>query len=545
MKFYVSCFGSLVFAAVVVLLCGGGVVTCAQSGGSVGTLVNLPSGSAKRKPATRPATRPAPGRPKPVADNSEQVEAALELGDQERAANPPRNAEAEKAYLLAAKLGPRDSRPHVGLGNIYYDQKKYTEAEAEYRKGAALNATDGTAYARLAFMYSERYQNEKSPTLLDQAIGFARRSTAAQSTNYYCFVALGWTTYLKEDYQSAEAAYRRSIELSPSYAALYVELARVLNSERRYRDAMVPLTKAIELDPKNYTAHFFAGVMQQKLGLLDKSAEQYTVAIQLNPKASEARSNVGLIYYMLSQWTKAREQWNAAISLGSTYAPDRIGLLILDGNLTDARTQLQEYTRNSADDEDGWLMLGDVLRALGDEQGARAADTRAAQIAPDYVGLRRPTLPRGRTASRDSSTPSSSDNVDVRSRNEKGATPLMVAAENGQADRIAMLLARGADINAKDNDGWTALMYAMAPESSAAAETLLSRGAAVDAQENQGRTALMIAAFQGRLAVVRALIRKGANVNARDKKDNTPLKYATLKNQTEVIKLLRSIGATQ
>jgi tetratricopeptide (TPR) repeat protein len=544
MKFYVSRFCSLLFATLLLLLCGGVLVTRAQSGGSVGTLVNLPSGSAKRKPAT-PRPTPRPGRPKPVADNSEQVEAALELGDQERAANPPRNAEAEKAYLLAAKLGPRDARPHVGLGNIYYDQKKYTEAEAEYRRGALLNPADGTAYARLAFMYSARYQNEKAPTLLDQAIGFARRSTAAQPSNYYCFVALGWTTYLKEDYPSAEAAYRRSIELSPSYAALYVELARVLTSERRYRDAMVPLTKAIELDPKNYTAHFLAGVMQQKLGLLDKSAEQYTVAIQLNPKASEARSNVGLIYYMLSQWTKAREQWNAAISLGSTYAPDRIGLLILDGNLTDARTQLQEYTKNSADDEDGWLMLGDVLRALGDEQGARAADTHAAQIAPDYVGLRRPTLPRGRTASRDSSTPSSSDNVDVRSRNEKGATPLMVAAENGQADRIPALLAKGADINAKDSDGWTALMYAMAPESSAAAETLLSRGAAVDAQENQGRTALMIAAFQGRLAVVRMLIKKGANVNARDKKDNTPLKYATLKNQTEVIKLLKSIGATQ
>jgi tetratricopeptide (TPR) repeat protein len=413
-------FRYLIFILFLVLICGSSAATRAQSEGSVGALVNLPSGSAKRKP-TRPATRPAPGRPKPVADNSEQVEAALELGDQERAANPPRNTEAEKAYLLAAKLGPRDARPHVGLGNIYYDQKKYSEAESEYRRGALLNPADGTAYARLAFMYSERYQNEKSPSLLDQAIGFARRATAAQSSNYYCFVALGWTTYLKGDYPSAEAAYRRSIELSPAYTALYVELARVLTSQRRYRDAMVPLTKAIELDPKNYTAQFFAGVMQQKLGQLDRSAEHYTVAIQLNPKASEARSNVGLIYYMLSQWSKAREQWNAAINLGSTYAPDRIGLLVLDGNLTDARTQLQEYTRNNADDEDGWLMLGDVLRALGDESGARAADTRAAQIAPNYVGLKRPTLSRAGVSS--DSSGSSSDRLGARSRDASTSIP--------------------------------------------------------------------------------------------------------------------------
>jgi len=72
----------------------------------------------------------------------------------------------------------------------------------------------------------------------------------------------------------------------------------------------------------------------------------------------------------------------AAVNLGSTYAPDRIGLLILDGRLTEARGQLEEYTQKSGDDEDGWLMLGDVYRALGDDSRARVTDARAAQIAP-------------------------------------------------------------------------------------------------------------------------------------------------------------------
>jgi hypothetical protein len=42
-------------------------------------------------------------------------------------------------------------------------------------------------------------------------------------------------------------------------------------------------------------------------------------------------------------------------------------------------------------------MLGDVYRALGDDGRARMTDARAAQIAPDYVGLRRPNL-RGSTS---------------------------------------------------------------------------------------------------------------------------------------------------
>jgi cytochrome c-type biogenesis protein CcmH/NrfG len=67
-------------------------------------------------------------------------------------------------------------------------------------------------------------------------------------------------------------------------------------------------------------------------------------------------------------------------------------LLIFEGRLTEARVQLEEYTQKSGDDEDGWLMLGDVYRALGDDARARVTDARAAQIAPDYVGLRRPDL---------------------------------------------------------------------------------------------------------------------------------------------------------
>jgi tetratricopeptide (TPR) repeat protein len=537
-------FRNLLLAAVVLFLCGGGMVTRAQVEGSVGALVNLPTGSAAHKRTTRPAPPPRPGGHKPAAqpDNSEQVDAALSLGDEQRAANPPRYADAEKSYTLAAKLGPKDARPYVGLGNLYYDQKKYAEAEVAYRRAGQLNPADGIAYARLAFMDSEMFQGGKGKTI-DEAIAWARRSVAAQPTNYYTQVALGWTTYLKGDYKEAETAYRRSIELSPQFAALYIELARVLNSQRRYREALTPLSKAIELEPKNYSAHFFAGIIQQKLGQLDKAAGEYLQAITINPKASESRSNIGLIYYMLSQTSKAREQWNAAIQLGSTYAPDRIGLLILDGNLTEARAQLQAYTQKSADDEDGWLMLGDVLRALGDESGARAADIRAAQIAPEYVGLKRPTLPRARASSNPPS--SSSADVDVTKRDEKGRTLLMMAAANGRADLIPTILAKGAEINAKDNDGWTALMYAMAPSGSATAEALLKGGAAVDSEDRKGITPLMIAAYQGNTAVVRLLIQRGANVNARDKDNDTPLKYAMAKNQTEVIRLLRSVGANQ
>jgi len=55
----------------------------------------------------------------------------------------------------------------------------------------------------------------------------------------------------------------------------------------------------------------------------------------------------------------------------------------------------------------------------------------------------------------------------IEARNRDGRTPLMLAAEHGHADTVALLLSRGADPAARDKQGWTA--WALALFSSGAA----------------------------------------------------------------------------
>ncbi|HXI24342.1 MAG TPA: tetratricopeptide repeat protein, partial [Pyrinomonadaceae bacterium] len=257
---------------------------------------------------------------------------------------------------------------------------------------------DSEPYARLAFTYSEMKR-------LDEALGAAQRSVAAQPDNYYGYLALGYVQSVRHEYASSEATYRKAVSLAPQPVfVLHTELTRILSEQRKYREASVEAKKAVTVDPKDYSARFQNALLMQKLGQLVPSAAEYLEAIKLNAKDGAPHSNVGLIYYMTEQFTAARQHWNAAISLGSTYDPDRIGLMIIDGRLADARRDLETYTQKSPDDEDGWLMLGDVYRALGDDGRARMTDARAAQIAPDYVGLRRPNL-KASSASSHGGTP--------------------------------------------------------------------------------------------------------------------------------------------
>jgi tetratricopeptide (TPR) repeat protein len=93
-------------------------------GGNAGTVMKLPSKRPTRTPTTRP---PRTGTRPTTPDNSAQLEDALSLADDAR--QNGRDEAAERGYLLATKLAPSDPRAYLGLGHIYYNQKKYPDAE--------------------------------------------------------------------------------------------------------------------------------------------------------------------------------------------------------------------------------------------------------------------------------------------------------------------------------------------------------------------------------------------------------------------------------
>jgi ankyrin repeat protein len=99
--------------------------------------------------------------------------------------------------------------------------------------------------------------------------------------------------------------------------------------------------------------------------------------------------------------------------------------------------------------------------------------------------------------------------------NRYGATPLALAAANGNAAVVASLLNGGADPNGAWPGGETVLMSAARAGRLDAVRLLLSHGADVNAREQtRGQTALMWAAAEGHAEVIRALVTAGASMEA-------------------------------
>jgi hypothetical protein len=128
----------------------------------------------------------------------------------------------------------------------------------------------------------------------------------------------------------------------------------------------------------------------------------------------------------------------------------------------------------------------------------------------------------------------------VNDANKRGDTLLTVAAYNGRADAVAVILKqKGVEIDAKNRMGLTALTAASFKGEVAIAKALVAAKADVNAANDSGQTALMFAALAGRTKMVEYLLKAGADPKAKDKAGNTPLSLAQTQGADDVVKLLK------
>jgi uncharacterized protein len=133
--------------------------------------------------------------------------------------------------------------------------------------------------------------------------------------------------------------------------------------------------------------------------------------------------------------------------------------------------------------------------------------------------------------------------VNTEIHDERGWTPLMLAAFNGHNEVISELIKHHANIAARDLLGNTALHWAIDSGQTASAKLLIENRAEVDAPNDSGLTPLFRAIMRRRLGDVLLLIDSGANLNVTTHDGSTALHKAAAAGYTEVVRILLHHGA--
>jgi hypothetical protein len=132
----------------------------------------------------------------------------------------------------------------------------------------------------------------------------------------------------------------------------------------------------------------------------------------------------------------------------------------------------------------------------------------------------------------------------MEAQDDKGLTPLHVAAANGRAQVVEALLARRANVHATTRFGWVPLHFAATNGNPAIIKLLLAHGAQVQARTRNNETALLLACRVGSLASAQLLLEAGSDPNAAEKGGgHTPLHLAAMLGNEPLARLLLARGA--
>ncbi|XP_064873007.1 ankyrin repeat domain-containing protein 12-like isoform X2 [Oncorhynchus nerka] len=114
----------------------------------------------------------------------------------------------------------------------------------------------------------------------------------------------------------------------------------------------------------------------------------------------------------------------------------------------------------------------------------------------------------------------------VNKRNERGETPLHMAAIRGDAKQVKELIGLGADVNIKDFAGWTPLHEACNLGYYDVAKVLIAAGAEVNTQGLDDDTPLHDASSSGHTDIVKLLLTHGGNAFQANKRGERPVDVA-------------------
>jgi tetratricopeptide (TPR) repeat protein len=152
----------------------------------------------------------------------------------------------------------------------------------------------------------------------DEAVAKYTELTTKAPTCADCYVGLGQAHLNKQEYDQAEAALKKAIEIKPEAANAYGLLSRMYNAQRKF-------DLAAEAGAK---------------------AAQISAAAPGGGASAEANYNQGVVLFNGGKFAEAKAQFESATKADPTYAPAfyQLGMTSLNlGQIPDAVAALEKY----------------------------------------------------------------------------------------------------------------------------------------------------------------------------------------------------------
>jgi TolB-like protein/Tfp pilus assembly protein PilF len=237
---------------------------------------------------------------------------------------PTENMDALEAYFHGKQL--MEERSSVALA----------EAVDDFNRAIELDPNFALAYVGLADSYQLQVEYSGLPLdeMIEKAQAAADRALALDDRLAEAYTSLGGIGHNRNDYEAAETAYQRALELNPNYVTTYQWYALLLRGPlSRHDEALEVIKKAAELDPRSPIILLSVGVVYMQVGRFDESLAWFRRSIEIDPEFALGYRGIGIHYWRAKGRLDEAIRWLWKSVSADPGNPDDIatlGLLFLD-----------------------------------------------------------------------------------------------------------------------------------------------------------------------------------------------------------------------
>jgi len=202
-------------------------------------------------------------------------------------------SEAAVEFLSRAiEADPQFVAAQHALGVVHQNLGNRWKAAAQFRASAQLDPTYAEPYKALGDLYLTAPRR-----LFEEAIKAYAKAIDLRPFYAEAHVGLGDALAAKGDVDPAVAAYQRGIEHNPMNAKVHVSLGKLYYAEKGlYYESVNAYKKAIDLDPTYLDARMGLAEVYEDKGLYKEAIEEYRKVVDADAKNTGALYNLALVY---------------------------------------------------------------------------------------------------------------------------------------------------------------------------------------------------------------------------------------------------------
>jgi len=228
-------------------------------------------------------------------------------------------SEAAVEFLSRAiEADPQFVGAQYALGVVHQNLGNRWKAAAQFRASAQLDPTYAEPYKALGDLYLTAPRR-----LFEEAIKAYAKAIDLRPFYADAHVGLGDALAAKGEVDSAVAAYQRGVEHNPMNAKVHVSLGKLYYAEKGlYYESVNAYKKAIDLDPTYLDARMGLAEVYEDKGLYKEAIEEYRKVVDADAKNTGALYNLAIVYEKVDP-KESIALWERYIGLASNLPAEK------------------------------------------------------------------------------------------------------------------------------------------------------------------------------------------------------------------------------